>query len=132
VLILSDAPGASTTDKSSRLASFNQLRTYDNDFKLIKAASDIRTSSIQTDNALSSVNPILTTTFPNTSIARQLKQVALLIKACTDPAAGINMKRQIYFTQIGGFDTHSSQIGGQQTLMTQISQAIGAFYAAAS
>jgi uncharacterized protein (DUF1501 family) len=130
VLILSDAPGASTTDKSSRLASFNQLRTYDNDFKLIKAASDIRTSSIQTDNALSSVNPILTTTFPNTSIARQLKQVALLIKACTDPVAGINMKRQIYFTQIGGFDTHSSQIGGQQTLMTQISQAIGAFYAA--
>ena len=130
VLILSDPPGSTASDRSSRLAAFNQLRTYDNDFKLIKAASDIRTSSIQTDNALSSVNPTLTTTFPNTSIARQLKQVALLIKACTDPVAGINMKRQIYFTQLGGFDTHSAQIGGQQTLMTQISQAIGAFYAA--
>jgi uncharacterized protein (DUF1501 family) len=130
VLVLSDAPGASTAEKSSRLASFNELRTLDNNFKLIKAASEIRSSSIQTDNALSSVNPILTTVFPNTSIARQLKQVALLIKACTDPAAGINMKRQIFFTQIGGFDTHSAQLGGQVTLLSQISQAINAFFSA--
>ena len=130
VLILSNAPGASASDISSRLASFNQLRTYDNDFKLIKAASDIRSSSIQTDIALSSVNPTLATVFPNTGIARQLKQVALLMKACTDPVAGINMKRQIFFTQIGGFDTHSAQVNGQQNLLTQISQAIGAFYSA--
>jgi uncharacterized protein (DUF1501 family) len=130
VLILSDAPGASTAEKASRLASFNELRTLDYNFKLIKAASEIRGSSIQTDNALSSVNPTLATVFPNTSISRQLKQVALLIKACTDPAAGINMKRQIFFTQIGGFDTHSSQLPGQQTLLTQVSQAIGAFYQA--
>jgi uncharacterized protein (DUF1501 family) len=68
--------------------------------------------------------------FPNTSLGRQLKQVALLIKACTDPTAGINMKRQIFFTQIGGFDTHSAEIGGQGNLLTQVSQAIGAFYAA--
>ena len=130
VLILNNAPGASTSDINSRLASFNELRTLDNEFRLIKAASDTRTSSMQTDAALSSVNPTLTTLFPNTGIARQLKQVALLIKACTDPAAGINMKRQIFFTQLGGFDTHSAQIGGQQGLLTQISQAIGAFYQA--
>jgi uncharacterized protein (DUF1501 family) len=79
---------------------------------------------------LSSVNPTLATAFPNTSLGRQLKQVALLIKACTDPTAGINMKRQIFFTQIGGFDTHSAEIGGQGNLLTQVSQAIGAFYAA--
>ncbi len=119
-----------SSEQASRLASFNELRTLDNQFKLVKAASDIRSSSIQTDNALSSVNPTLTTVFPNTSIARQLKQVALLIKACTDPTAGINMKRQIFFTQIGGFDTHSSEIGGQVSLLAQVSQAINAFYAA--
>jgi uncharacterized protein (DUF1501 family) len=130
VLILSVAPGSSAGEQDSRLASFNQLRTLDNEFKLIKAASDIRSSSIQTDNALSSVNPTLATVFPNTSLGRQLKQVALLIKACTDPTAGINMKRQIFFTQIGGFDTHSAQINGQGGLMTQVSQAINAFYAA--
>ena len=117
-------------EQASRLVAFNELRTLDNEFKLVKAASDIRSSSIQTDNALSSVNPTLTTFFPNTSLGRQLKQVALLIKACTDPTAGINMKRQIFFTQIGGFDTHSAEIGGQASLLTQVSQAINAFYLA--
>ncbi|HEX5887484.1 MAG TPA: DUF1501 domain-containing protein [Pyrinomonadaceae bacterium] len=120
----------SASEQASRLVAFNDLRTLDNNFKLVKAASDTRSSSIQTDNALSSVNPTLATVFPNTSIGRQLKQVALLIKACTDPAAGINMKRQIFFTQIGGFDHHSAEINGQINLLTQVSQAISAFYAA--
>lgn len=119
-----------SSEQASRLVSFNELRTLDNQFKLVKAASDTRSSSIQTDIALSSVNPTLTTGFPNTSLGRQLKQVALLIKACTDPTAGINMKRQIFFTQIGGFDTHSAEIGGQGNLLTQVSQAINAFYLA--
>ena len=120
----------SSSEQASRLVAFNDLRTLDNNFKLVKAASDTRSSSIQTDNALSSVNPTLATVFPNTGIGRQLKQVALLIKACTDPAAGINMKRQIFFTQIGGFDHHSAEINGQINLLTQVSQAISAFYAA--
>jgi uncharacterized protein (DUF1501 family) len=119
-----------TAEQNSRRVSFDELRTLDNNFKLVKAASDIRSSSIQTDEALSSVNPTLATVFPNTSLGRQLKQVALLIKACTDATAGINMKRQIFFTQIGGFDTHSAEIGGQGGLLTQVSQAISAFYAA--
>lgn len=119
-----------TSEQTSRQASFTELRTLDNNFKLVKAASDIRSSSIQTDNALSSVNPTLLTEFPSTSLGRQLKQVALLIKACTDANAGINMKRQIFFTQIGGFDTHSAEINGQGNLLTQLSQAIDAFYKA--
>lgn len=119
-----------TAEQASRLVAFNDLRTLDNNFKLVKAASDTRSSSMQTDNALSSVNPTLATVFPATSLGRQLKQVALLIKACTDPTAGINMKRQIFFTQIGGFDTHSAEIPGQGGLLSQVSQAISAFFAA--
>jgi uncharacterized protein (DUF1501 family) len=117
-------------EQATRLVSFNELRTFDNSFKLIKAASDTRSSSIQTDNALSSVNPTLVTSFPNTSLGRQLKQVALLIKASTDVNAGINMKRQIFFTQLGGFDTHAAQLNGQANLLTQVSQAINAFFLA--
>ncbi len=128
VLQLNNAPGATTGEINSRMTSFNELRTFDNNFKLIKAASDVRSSSIQTDNALSTVNPVLNTVFPNTSISRQLLQVARLIKACTDPAAGINMKRQVFFVQIGGFDTHSAQLNGQTTLLQQVSQAINAFF----
>ena len=128
VLQLNNAPSATASEISSRLASFNELRTFDTNFKLIKAASDIRSSSLQTDNALSTVNPVLATVFPNTSLARQLLQVARLIKASTDPTAGINMKRQIFFVQIGGFDTHSAQLNGQGTLLQQVSQAINAFF----
>ncbi len=132
VLQLNNAPNSSAAENASRLASFNELRTLDNNFKLIKAASDTRSSSIQTDNALSTVNPVLTTPFPNpsTSLSRQLLQVARLIKASTDPTAGINMKRQIFFVQIGGFDTHSGQLTGQGNLLTQLSQAINAFFSA--
>jgi len=128
--VLQLSMSGSTSEQASRLVSFNELRTLDNNFKLVKAASDTRSSAIQTDNALSSVNPTLATLFPNTSLGRQLKQVALLIKASTDPLVGINMKRQIFFTQLGGFDTHSAEIGGQQNLLTQVSQAINAFFAA--
>jgi uncharacterized protein (DUF1501 family) len=128
VLQLNNGAGASTSDNNARNASFNELRTLDNNFKLVKAASDTRSSAIQTDIALSAVNPILATAFPNTSLGRQLLQIARMIKACTDPTAGINMKRQIFFAQIGGFDTHSAQIAGQGGLLQQVSQAMKAFY----
>ena len=128
--VLQLSMSGTSSEQASRLISFDELRTLDNNFKLVKAASDTRSSAIQTDNALGSVSPTLATTFPNTSLGRQLKQVALLIKACTDSLAGINMKRQIFFTQIGGFDTHSGEIGGQGGLLTQVSQAINAFFAA--
>lgn len=118
----------SASEVNSRTTSFNELRNYDRNITLIKAASDTRTSALQTDQALSTVNPVLTTVFPNTSLGRQLLQVARLIKASTDPTAGINMKRQIFFCQIGGFDTHSTQITGQGNLMTQLSAAMRAFY----
>jgi uncharacterized protein (DUF1501 family) len=122
----------SSSEQASRRASFNELRTLDNNFKLVKAASDIRSSALQTSAALASVNPALTTLFPNTSLGRQLQQIARLIKAATDPVAGINMKRQIFFAQIGGFDTHSNQhpatLGGQDSLLQQVSQAMNAFY----
>ena len=116
-----------TSEQTSRRAAFDELRTLDNNFKLIKAASDTRSSAIQTASALGSVVPTLITTFPNTSLGRQLKQIALLIKACADPN-GINMKRQIFFAQIGGFDTHSTQITGQAGLLVQVSQAMSAFF----
>lgn len=128
VLQLNNAPGASAGESTSRSASFNELRTLDHSFKLIKAASDTRSSAIQTDVALSSVNPVLATVFPNTALGRQLLQVARLIKASTEPSANINMKRQIFFCQIGGFDTHSAQLNGQSTLLQQVSQAMNAFY----
>ncbi len=137
VLPLNNAPGSSgftTAQNTARRTSFDGLRALDLDVKLVKAASDTRSSSLQTSAALASVNPLLMTVFPNTSLGRQLLQVARLIKACTDPIAGIDMKRQIFFCQIGGFDTHSNQhpaaLGGQDSLLQQVSQAMNAFFLA--
>jgi uncharacterized protein (DUF1501 family) len=138
VLPLNSPPGSSgftAAQNTARRLSFDQMRGMDLGIQLVKAASDTRTSSLQTSAALASVNPVLVTAFPNTSLGRQLLQVARVIKASTDPTAGINMKRQIFFCQLGGFDTHSGQKvinngqpGGQDGLLLQVSQAMKAFY----
>ncbi len=118
-----------TNERTTRRVSFDELRTLDHNLKLVRAASDTRSSALQTSAALASVNPALNTLFPNTSLGRQLLQIARVIKASTDPSAGINMKRQIFFAQIGGFDTHSNQrTNGQDALLLQVSQALNAFY----
>ncbi len=119
----------STSETNVRRTSFDELRTLDLNFQLVKAASDTRSSALQTSQALASVNPTLTTVFPNTTLGRQLLQIARLIKASTDVATGINMKRQIFFASLVGFDTHSNQRGGgQDSLLQQVSQAMRAFY----
>jgi uncharacterized protein (DUF1501 family) len=136
VLPFSDPPSASgfnSAQNTARRTALDQLRNFDLGFKLVKASSDIRSSALQTRTALQSVNPTINTVFPNTSLGRQLLQVARVIKASTDQTAGINMKRQIFFCNLGGFDTHSNQTsatftGGQGNLLTQLSQALKAFF----
>jgi uncharacterized protein (DUF1501 family) len=69
-----------------------------------------------------------TNTFPNTGLAAQLKTVATMINLTK---AKNYATRQIYFVQIGGFDLHSnffSATNGHAALLTQVSQALNAFY----
>ena len=77
------------------------------------------------NQALASVGA-LTTVFPNTSLGQQLLQVAKIIKVRS--ALGLN--RQIFFTSIGGFDTHDKELTDQATGLGQVSQAMAAFYQA--
>lgn len=128
VLPLNTAPGFTTAQSNARRAAFDAIRALDPGVVLVKAAADIRSSALQTQASLASVNPTINTVFPNTTLGRQLLQVARVIKASTDPTAGINMKRQIFFVTLGGFDTHSGQINGQGNLLLQLSQAMRAFY----
>jgi uncharacterized protein (DUF1501 family) len=63
--------------------------------------------------------------FPGTSLGRQLSMAARLIGARNT----LGMRRQTLFVTIGGFDTHGDdQLGRQQNLLGQISQAVSAFY----
>ena len=74
------------------------------------------------------------TAFPNSSLGRQLKMVARLIEA----RIALNMKRQIFFTEVGGYDTHAGQVGDavapadttvgtHANLLNELSEAVFAF-----
>jgi uncharacterized protein (DUF1501 family) len=122
--------GFSTSAASqARYAALRTLLTLDRDAKLVGAASGITQAAIDNtttlNNALAQA-PKLTTTFPTTTLGKQLQQIASIISVRTQLA----VNRQIFFASLGGFDTHTDQINTQQTLLTQVSQALGAFYAA--
>lgn len=66
------------------------------------------------------------TVFPSTSLGNQLKMVARLIKG----RETLNLRRQVFFVSVGGFDTHTNQVAAQATLLQEISQGLDAFYKA--
>jgi uncharacterized protein (DUF1501 family) len=115
--------GGGSVGGAARRVSFDELRTYDLNSNYIKAASDVTNLAIQANNALQ-VTQEVTVTFPNTSLGRQLKQVARLVKERAD----LRVQRQVFYCQIGGFDTHTNQLAGHTNLFTQFSQAVRAFY----
>ena len=135
-LLLLNWSGPSTANPNNAGSSYRALLGYDLDATLIKAASDTTSQALSADTALNQPDPTLTATFPTTSLGNQLKQIAKLIKI--KDAVGITMKRQIFFCQLGGFDTHTNETsndptvpngaGGQGNLLTQLSQAMRAFY----
>lgn len=114
---------SSSTANQARLAAFNSLRTIDLSSQVVAAASEITGEAMQANAALQTSQEV-TVTFPNTSLGRQLKQVARLIKKRTD----LSINRQVFFVQIGGFDTHNGQIATQGNQLADVSQSMRAFY----
>jgi uncharacterized protein (DUF1501 family) len=118
-----------TAEVNARRAAFNQIRATDLGARLVRAAADTRESALQTSTQLATVGAKnFATVFPATSLGRQLLQVGRLIAE----RATFGMKRQIFFVQAFGFDSHTNQRGAgggtQDTLLQQVSQALGAFY----
>lgn len=111
-------------DELARLAAFNSARQRDLNQSLVQQASLITQQAVTVSQQLNQVDPTLTVTFPGTVLGNQLKQVAKLIKLRTL----LSMSRQIFFVNLGGFDHHSNQLGSHNNLLTQVSQAIRAFY----
>ena len=122
-LVLNPSGFNGSATANARLAAFNQLRTQDLSAKYVAAASAITEQAMDANQALSTFQEV-TIQFPNTGLGNQLKQVARLIKKRTD----LSINRQIFYCQIGGFDTHNNQLTSQANLMTEFSQAVRAFY----
>lgn len=77
--------------------------------------------------------PLTTSGKLNTSMARQLYQIAKLVA----DNATVGGSRQIFFAQMGGFDTHGNQLvsgspteGEHARLLKELGDALGAFYTA--
>ena len=72
------------------------------------------------------------TPFPNTSLGGQLAMVARMIKL----SRALGAQRQVYFVRFGSFDLHSGMFvagqplasSGHGALLTQLNQAVGAFW----
>ncbi|MBE7516152.1 MAG: DUF1501 domain-containing protein [Chloracidobacterium sp.] len=119
--------GFGTTPTGTNLARFNAFNSLRQQDLLtshhLAAASHITDMAIAADTVFqSSVDT--TVTFPNTSIGRQLRQVARLIKN----RSSLGVARQIFYVQIGNFDTHTNQLSTQGTNFSQLSQALRAFW----
>lgn len=115
-----------TPESVARRNAFDLLRTVDRTATLVAAASDGTQESVDIMNQLT-VDPTLTTVFPNTGLGNQLKQIAKVIKL-NQTLPALNLQRQIFFASIGGFDTHQNQLGAHTSLYTQVSKAMKAFY----
>jgi uncharacterized protein (DUF1501 family) len=122
-------------------SSFRTLLGFDQGTTLVKASTDTTSSALTADAALNAAGiPVLSATFPNTTLGNQLKQIANLLKIKT--SLGFATGRQIFFCAVGGFDTHTNETGSNPTnpgggaaqsgtqggLLTQVSQAMRAFY----
>jgi uncharacterized protein (DUF1501 family) len=123
----------------ARDAALNNLlaETYASDFagEYNKVFANARAlyATLGTDLPPLSSTYVPANTWPNTNnnaLAAQLKSVATMINLSKSKGYA---SRQIYFVQLGGFDLHSgfySGNTGHAALLTQVSQALDAFYAA--
>ncbi|HVF70570.1 MAG TPA: DUF1501 domain-containing protein [Chthoniobacterales bacterium] len=112
-----------------RLQAFKDLLALPHNNLFEQAYSDTVSRSIAANELLTSAlagAPAFQTPFPTTNLGSQLNMIAKLIGARTN----LSMQRQIFFCSVGGYDTHGDQLTGQANLLTELSQALNAFYAA--
>ena len=87
------------------------------------------TRAIETEQTVSTAlasAPAVTTVFPDTNFAQQLKMAARLISV----RSLLGLRRQVFFTALGGFDTHGAQNVDHPVLLRNLSKALDAFYKA--
>jgi uncharacterized protein (DUF1501 family) len=83
--------------------------------------------SIAADSTLRAAlagSPPPATVFPTTNLGRQLSMVTRIIAA----RAALGVRRQVFFVSIGGFDNHDALLANHPGLLTQVADAMAAFY----
>ena len=124
-LTLSGSTG--TPGANARDAAMQQLLGFDSGLMLVQAANTVTQNGVafnQSLNAAIAAATPLSTTFPNTDLGIQLQQIAQIIQV----RATLGVSNQIFFASLGGFDTHVDELNSQGGQLTQLSQALNAFY----
>jgi uncharacterized protein (DUF1501 family) len=114
---------------AARQAGLQQLLTFDNGLQLVQAANNTlgRGENYATALGGALAGATLATQFPaGNPLAAQLQTVARIIKV----RSTLGLSRQIFYCELGGFDTHGGQLAIQSALLQQLSQAVLAFYQA--
>src|SRR4051812_12973751 len=96
----------SSGNSQIRLQGFKRLLGLPHSRLFEQAYADTMTRSIAQNEILTAALngiPAIATVFPDTDLGRQLKMVAKLIAA----RSNLNMRRQIFFCAVGGYDTYS-------------------------
>jgi len=110
-----------------RLQAFNDLlSSAQTSSPLIQESGAVmeraRDSVVSIEAALGSIAPFATQ-FPDTALGRQLETVARMIAI----RATLSVQRQIFYVEMGGFDTHNAQLDRQPVLLAELSEALDSF-----
>jgi uncharacterized protein (DUF1501 family) len=127
---LGNAACSEGSECNARTAAAQSLITLSSGVSLITADDGITSNAYSYANVLTaataSVTPLKTAFPAKNPIAAQLQQIAQIIQV----RAALGVQRQIFFCGIGNFDTHSNQLALQASLLSELSPALAAFYAA--
>ena len=123
--------GGNTTDMTIRgqlkdyLAApgFNEQNYYAADYTAARSRS-IENSQRMLDARAAASG--FATAFPNEPLGRQLKLIAETINI----QSALNISRQVFFVNVGGFDTHSGQTSTLPALQSTLANALGALRSA--
>jgi uncharacterized protein (DUF1501 family) len=128
--------GSGTAANSIRAQAMNDLMAAPNANLLKSAFGGLTRAAITNSESISSFlsGPApFTTPFPASSLGQQLRTIARLIAA----APQLNLKRQVFFARMGGFDLHNGQVdvanpatGTHANLLRDVSQSLAALYQA--
>jgi len=83
-------------------------------YKALRAAESSAKYNYETSKTFSSKQ-----TYPNTQFSQQLKTTAEFINS--------GLQTKVYYTSLGGFDTHANQANNQSRLLSQYAEGVEAF-----
>jgi len=109
----------------ARRQAVNAMVLMDGGNPIREAANQMFADGLQLADTLTASGglPPGTSTFPTSSLGNQLREVARLIRVRSQMGPG----RQVFFCSIGGFDTHTNQMGTHANLLRDLSQSLSAF-----